>query len=127
MRKTKHRGIGSCRRQLPAQNLIAYNLIRIPKLVAAQPTQTSNPPTRHSQRTRDRKRSSFFKFFSRPSGLFLADTRIYEYCTWRRSEARWIESAMIEPKNLLRLGERPCLESGEAYLRCVVRAHSTRR
>ncbi|MGX9432729.1 IS5 family transposase [Bradyrhizobium sp. LeoA1S1] len=39
MRKTKHRGIGRVAADF-LLNLIAYNLIRIPKLVAAQPAQT---------------------------------------------------------------------------------------
>lgn len=34
MRKTKHRGVGRVAADFPL-NLIAYNLIRIPKLVAA--------------------------------------------------------------------------------------------
>jgi Transposase DDE domain len=46
MRKTKHRGIGRVAANF-LLNLIAYNLIRIPKLVAAQPTQTSNSRTHH--------------------------------------------------------------------------------
>jgi hypothetical protein len=71
MRKTKHRGIAGVAAGFML-NLIAYNLISIPKLVCSVTNRGSRPPKRFKlsnkssqQRDPDRTSVQFFGFFSK--------------------------------------------------------------
>ena len=83
MRKTKHRGLASVATDFML-NLIAYNLIRIPKLLAAQVSVCSQHPDRPKPQGKKTGNATLSRFFSR-----LLDQMIYfrsiELPSWRQA------------------------------------------